>query len=197
MAVLLTAGACALPVPPHSVLLHPLPPSEEGYSLTRGGLVFRDDTWSLSVHPVDWRSAGDFVLVEDGEHGRKLDNSRHLFLGVVIGNRSPEPITFDPALTSAAGSTGEHLRAAGFSAVTPVAASANEPQGVSPVRIFARPRPVLLSPGTTWRCTLVFEVPQNGPRTVILTVPAARSARPEKRLRFVMEAFPGPSVDRQ
>ena len=193
---LLAAGSCTASVPSHSVLLHPMPPAEAGYSLAKGGLAFRDDSWGLTVHPVDWRLAGE-VRRDGTESGRVLDNSRHLFFDLVISNLSSEPRVFDPAQATASDDKGGSLRPAGFTEVAPLTLSEAGTAGRSPFRIFLPPRPGSLPPGTIWRCTLVFEAPRNNPDRVILTVPVARPAGRERPLRFVMEAFPGPSADRK
>lgn len=85
------------------MLLHPIPPTAERYSLSQGALVYTDTGFIVSVRPWDWR------LVEEefrraGEKNpfgsEEGETGRFLFLRIRLENRSSQPLVFNPLRAS-------------------------------------------------------------------------------------------------
>ena len=82
-ALVVVVAACATPKPTGPLLLHPVPPTGEPYSLVQGALVFSGPDFSVSARPWDYRLvAEEFrragVLRELGGEKNRVFLERHI-----------------------------------------------------------------------------------------------------------------------
>ena len=98
------AVSCAAPkAKPGPLLLHPVPPTLEGYALVQGALVFTRPEFSVSARPWDYR----LVVKELREAGAaspfgdtEAEAGRFLFLRVRFENHSNRALVFNPLRAS-------------------------------------------------------------------------------------------------
>lgn len=84
-------------------LVHPVPPTAEGYSLAQGALVFTGPEFTVSARPWDWRLVEKEFrdACENNPFGSKPgDTGRFLFFRVRLENRSTQPLVFNPLRSS-------------------------------------------------------------------------------------------------
>jgi len=89
------------------VLLHPLPPEKEGYTLTKGALVFDSSVFRVTARPVDWRVV-ESELNQEGAFSpfgtKKGSHSPFVFFSLLIENLSDQPLYFSTFRSSVASS---------------------------------------------------------------------------------------------
>lgn len=100
LGVLVACGPRALRGP---LLLHPTPPSVDGYALDQGAIVYSGPEFSVSARPVDYRLvakeaalSGEPSPFGEGEEGA----GRFLFVRVRLENRSKRALVFNPMRAS-------------------------------------------------------------------------------------------------
>ena len=101
LAVLVTA--CATPKPAGPLLLHPVPPTVDKYSLVQGAVVFSGPDFSVSARPWDYRLvAEEFRRTGEPCPFGKDDTEvgRFLFFRVRLENRSARTLVFNPMRAS-------------------------------------------------------------------------------------------------
>ena len=96
-------AACAAPKPTGPMMLHPLPPNLEGYSLTQGAVVYTGPEFTVSARPWDYRLVAE-EFRRSGEPCPFGDSDeavgRFLFLRVRLENRSTRALVFNPMRAS-------------------------------------------------------------------------------------------------
>lgn len=194
-AAVLMAGCCMAPGPPMALLLHPMPPAEDGYTLSRGGLHYASDAYRVSVRPVDWREMEECRVVTRQGKRAKIDASRHVFFAVLFDNLSAAPMRFDPSGATAVTERGVPLAAAGFgeSAVT----APDSPGRGLPVYLQTRSASLSVPSGESREGILAYRVPNRGTTAVTLILNSFSAVPAEKPLHFIFEAFPGSPEERR
>ena len=96
------AASCAVK-PKGPLLLHPVPPTVDKYSLSQGALVFSGPDFSVSARPWDYRLvAEEFQRAGEacpfGEDDEAV--GRFLFFRVRLENRSARTLVFNPMRAS-------------------------------------------------------------------------------------------------
>jgi hypothetical protein len=95
----LLAAACAAPQPKGPILLHPVPPVAERYSLARGALVFSGPEFTVTARPWDGRLVEEEFRLSgepDPFGGTEGDAGGFLFFRVRFENRSGRTLVFNP-----------------------------------------------------------------------------------------------------
>ena len=96
-------AACATPKPAGPMMLHPLPPTLEGYLLSQGAIVFAGPDFTVSARPWDYRLVAE-EFRRSGEPNPFGDTDeavgRFLFLRVRLDNRSARALVFNPMRSS-------------------------------------------------------------------------------------------------
>jgi len=96
-------AACATTKPTGPLLLHPLPPTGEKYSLSQGAIVFSGPDFSVSTRPWDYRLVAE-EFQRAGEPCPFGDDEaavgRFLFFKVRLENRSAHRLVFNPMRAS-------------------------------------------------------------------------------------------------
>jgi len=96
------AAACATK-PTGPLLLHPVPPTLDKYSLAQGALVFSGPDFSVSARPWDYRLVAE-EFRSSGEPcpfgNDETEVGRFLFFRVRLENRSTRTLVFNPMRAS-------------------------------------------------------------------------------------------------
>jgi hypothetical protein len=98
-AIATLVAACAAPKPTGPLMLHPAPPTLEGYSLSQGAIVFTGPDFTVSARPWDYRLvAEEFRRAGESSPFGDSDEAvgRFLFLRVRLENRSARTLVFNP-----------------------------------------------------------------------------------------------------
>lgn len=188
--------ACATPKPTGPLLLHPVPPTAESYSLAQGALVFSGPGFTVAARPWDYRLVAE-EFRGSGEPNPFGDNDeavgRFLFFKVRLENRSARTLVFNPMRASV-------LRE-GESPLVPLENSdlfAFAEEGIADAeargRTFRRvgfDTTVTVRPGQELERYLVFRAPEETAQQVALTLEDLWLDSKSFDLRFTFEAFPG------
>ena len=195
-ALALVVAACATPKPTGPLLLHPVPPTIDKYSLAQGAIVFSGPDFSVSVRPWDYRLvAEEFRRTGEPCPFGKDDTEvgRFLFFRVLLENRSARTLVFNPMRAS--------LRREGEAPVIPLENSdlftftgedlaGAEARG----RAFRRVSfdiTATIRPGQSLERYLVFRSPEEAFKPIGLELDDLWLDTKSFNLNFVFEAFAG------
>lgn len=187
---------CATTKPKGPLLLHPVPPILEDYSLAQGASVFSGPDFSVSVRPWDYRLvAEEFRRTGESSPFGESDEAtgRFLFLRVRLENRSARTMVFNPMRAS--------LLRPGEAPLVPLENSdlfafagekidAAEKQG----RAFRRvcfDITATVRPGQTLERYLVFRSPEEEVKQIALAIDDLWLGPKSFDLKFLFEGFPG------
>ncbi len=194
-ALAMVVAACATK-PAGPLLLHPVPPGLDNYSLAQGAIVFAGPEFSVSVRPWDYR-----LIAEEFRRSGELcpfgddDEAvgRFLFFRVLFENRSTRTLVFNPMRAS--------LLRKGESPLIPMensdlfAFAGEEVAGAEARgRAFRRVSfdiTATIRPGQTLERYLVFRSPPEAIKQVVLEIDDLWLDSKSFDLLFVFEAFPG------
>lgn len=189
-------AACAPTALRGPLLLHPAPPSRDGYALEQGALVFTGPEFTVSARPLDYRVVAKEIALSgepspfgDGEEAA----GRFLFVRLRLENRSARTLVFNPMRAS--------LLAPGEAPLIPVENSdlvmfaGDDLAGAESVaRSFRR----LCFDGTTTvralsatERLLVFPAPEEAGKEMTLAIEDLWLGSASFDLRFAFEVFPG------
>jgi len=195
LAALALTAACATPKHQGPLLLHPVPPTGEGYALEQGALVFSDPELSVSVRPWDYRLVAEEFRISgepspfgDGEEAV----SKFLFLRVRLENRSARTLVFNPMRAS--------LLRRGDSPLLPVEnsdlfmfAGENIADAETRSRTFRRvsfDAAATVRPGQSLERYLVFRAPAVAPKQLVLELDDLWLGSTSLTPHFTLEPFP-------
>lgn len=189
-------AACAPARQPGPLLLHPVPPPVEGYSLAQGAIVFAGPDFTVSARPWDYRlvaqelaAGGGPSPFGDGEEGA----GRFLFVRLRFENRSTRTLVFNPLRAS--------LLQEGEGPLVPLEnsdlfafAGEDLPGAEARGRTFRRiafDGAATVRAGETLERLLVFATPEQMKREVGLALDDLWAGSTSYDLRFPFEAYPG------
>lgn len=187
--------ACAAK-PTGPLLLHPVPPSVDKYSLSQGALVFSGPDFSVSARPWDYRLVAE-EFARTGEpcpFGKdEAEVGRFLFFRVLLENRSARTLLFNPMRAS--------LLREGEAPVLPLensdlfAFAGDDLAGAEArARAFRRvsfDTTATIRPGQTLERYLVFRSPDGAVKKIVLELDDIWLDAKSFGLKFVFETFPG------
>jgi len=190
-------SACATPKPTGPLLLHPVPPTVEKYSLTQGAIVFSGPDFSVSARPWDYRlveeefrRAGEPCPFGDDE----AQVGRFLFFRVRLENRSVRLLVFNPmraSLLREGEAPASPLENSDLFAFAGEDLAGAEARG----RVFRRVSfdiTATIRPGQTIERYLVFHAPEEAAKEqFMLTIDDLWLGTKSFDLKFVFESFPG------
>jgi hypothetical protein len=190
----LLAG-CAAPKAQGPLLLHPVPPTDAGYALSQGAVVFTAPEFTVSARPWDWRLVEE-ELKRSGEPSpfgpEAGDASRFLFIRVRIENRTAQRLYFNPLRAG--------LLRPGEAPIPPLENSdlfafAGEEQREAETlartfRRFCYDAAAAVPPGQTIERYLAFRAPEEA-KLVTLELDDLWLGSKSFTLHFPFEAFPG------
>jgi hypothetical protein len=188
--------ACATPKPTGPLLLHPVPPAAEKYSLSQGAIVFSGPGFSVAARPWDYRLVAD-EFRRAGEPCPFGDDDaqigRFLFFRVLLENRSARTLVFNPMRAS--------LLIEGEAPLTALENSdlfafSGEEQAAAEARGRAFRRvsfdiTATIRPGQSLERYLVFRSPEEPPRQMTLVLDDLWLDTKSFDLNYAFEAFPG------
>lgn len=188
-------AACAAK-PTGPLLLHPVPPLVDKYSLSQGAIVFSGPDFSVSARPWDYRLVAE-EFRRTGEacpFGKdETEVGRFLFFRVLLENRSTRTLVFNPMRAS--------LLRQGEAPVIPLENSdlfafAGEDLAGAEARGRAFRRmcfdiTATIRPGQTLERYLVFRSPDEAMKQVVLELDDLWLDTKSFSLKFVFETFPG------
>ena len=194
-ALALVVAACATK-PTGPLLLHPVPPTVDKYSLAQGALVFSGPEFSVSARPWDYRLVAE-EFRRTGEpcpFGKDdAEVGRFLFFRVRLENRSTRTLVFNPMRAT--------LLREGEAPLIPLensdlfTFSGDDLAGAEGrSRAFRRVSfdiTVTVRPGQSLERYLVFRSPDDAIRQVVLELDDLWLDTKSFGLKFVFEAFPG------
>lgn len=188
--------ACAAPELTGPLLLHPVPPSLERYSLAQGALVFSGTDFSIAVRPWDYRLVAE-EFRSGGEPNPFGDSEeavgRFLFFRVRLENRSAKTLVFNPmraALLREDEAPLVPLENSDLFAFAEEEISSAEARG----RVFRRvgfDSTATVRPGEALERYLVFRSPEGTQKQIALSIEDLWLGSASFDLRFGFEAFPG------
>lgn len=195
-AALAALAACAGQKPQGPLLLHPVPPTVEKYSLSQGAIVFAGPDFTVSARPWDYRlvaaefpSPGEPCPFGDTEAAV----GRFLFFRVRLENASAGTLVFNPLRVS--------LLRKDESPLVPLESSdllmfAGEEAGGAEARGQAFRRvcfdaTATVRPGQALERYLVFRAPEEATKQVVLAIDDLWLGAKSFDLKFTFEAFPG------
>jgi len=178
------------------LLLHPVPPTLEKYSLTQGALVFSGPDFSVSARPWDYRLVAEEFRAAGETCPFGTDDTqvgRFVFFRVRLENRSTRTLVFNPMRASLL-IEGEPplipLENSDLFAFTSEDSTGVEERG----RAFRRTcfdLPVTIRPGQSVERYLVFTSPEDPPQRVAVELGDLWLDSKSFTLHFVFETFPG------
>ena len=194
-------AACAAPKPLSGpLLLHPVPPTREGYTLEQGALVYTDPGFTVSARPWDYRLvAAEFSAAgEPSPFGDTEEEAgRFVFLRVRFENRSPQNLVFNPMRS--------WLLGQGRAPLVPLENSdlfmlVDDKSGQAEARGRAFRRACFdltatVRPGQTLERYLVFTAPTEAAKQFSLAIEDLWLGSASVDLRFNFEVFPGKEPD--
>jgi len=194
LAVVVTA--CAMSKPTGPLLLHPVPPTVDKYSLVQGAIVFSGPDFSVSARPWDYRLvAEEFRRAGEPCPFGKDDTEvgRFLFFRLLLENRSTRTLVFNPMRAS--------LLREGEAPVPPLEnsdlfafAGEDLPGAEALGRAFRRVSfdiTVTIRAGQTLERYLVFRAPEGAITQIVLELDDLWLDTKSFGLNFVFETFPG------
>jgi len=178
------------------LLLHPVPPTAEKYSLSQGAIVFAGPDFSVSARPWDYRLVAE-EFRRSGEQCPFGENDaevgRFLFFRVLLANRSARTLVFNPLRAS--------LLRQGEAPLIPLENSdlfafAGEDRAGAEARGKAFRRvsfdiTATIRPGQTLERYLVFRSPDEALKHIVLELDDLWLDTKSFGLKFVFEVFPG------
>jgi hypothetical protein len=190
----LVASCAAKPSGP--LLLHPVPPTADKYSLSQGAIVFTGPDFSVSARPWDYRLVAE-EFRRSGEPCPFGDDDatigRFLYFRVLLENRSARTLVFNPMRAS--------LLREGEAPLVPLEnsdlftfAGENLAEAEARGRAFRRMSfdiAVTVRPGQTLERYLVFRSPSEAVKQMALAIDDLWLDAKSFDLRFVFETFPG------
>jgi hypothetical protein len=190
----LVAGCAAKLTGP--LLLHPVPPTAEKYTLAQGAIVFAGPDFSVAARPWDYRLVAE-EFRRSGEPCPFGENDaevgRFLFFRVQLDNRSARTLVFNPMRAS--------LLRQGEAPLIPLENSdlfafSGEDQAGAAARGKAFRRvsfdaTATIRPGQSLERYLVFRSPDEADKRIALTIDDLWLDTKSFDLRFVFEVFPG------
>lgn len=189
-------AACATPKPTGPLLLHPVPPTAEGYSLVQGATVFSRPDFTVAARPWDYRLVtGEFRSSGEPNPFGDTDEAvgRFLFFKVRLENRSARMLVFNPMRASVLREDESPLvpleNSDLFAFVEDGIADA-EARG----RVFRRvsfDSTATVRPGQELERYLVFRAPEETATQFTLTLEDIWLDSKSFDLMFTFEAFPG------
>lgn len=195
-ALAVVVAACATLKPTGPLLLHPVPPTVDAYSLVQGALVFSGPDFSVSARPWDYRLvAEEFRRTGEPCPFGKDDTEvgRFLFFRVRLENRSTRTLVFNPMRAS--------LLRENEAPVIPLensdlfAFSGEDLAGAEARgRAFRRVSfdiTVTVRPGQSLERYLVFRSPETSKKPIVLELDDLWLDTKSFDLHFVFEAFAG------
>ena len=195
-AVAALGAACATPAPKGPLLLHPVPPTAEKYSLSQGAIVFAGPDFTVSARPWDYRLVAE-EFRRSGEPSPFGDDEaavgRFLFFRVRLENASKGTLVFNPMRVSLLRANEAPLAPLEnsdifmFTGDDPVAADARG-------RAFRRvcfDTTATIRPGQSIERYLVFRAPEEPTKKVMLVIDDLWLGSTSFTLEFPFEAFPG------
>jgi hypothetical protein len=195
-ALAIAVAACATPKPTGPLLLHPVPPTIDNYSLSQGAIVFSGPNFSVSARPWDYRLVAE-EFRRSGEPCPFGDDEatvgRFLFFRILLENRSTRTLVFNPMRASLL-IEGEAplipLENSDLFAFTGDEPAAAEARG----RAFRRVSfdiTATIRAGKTLERYLVFHSPDAGTKKIALAMDDLWLDAKSYDLRFLFETFPG------
>jgi hypothetical protein len=195
-AVLAAVVAACAAKPTGPLLLHPVPPTVDKYSLTQGAIVFNGPDFSVSARPWDYRLVAE-EFRRTGEpcpFGKdETEVGRFLFFRVLLENRSARTLVFNPMRAS--------LLREGEAPLIPLensdlfAFAGEDLAGAEALgRAFRRVSfdiTVTVRPGQSLERYLVFRSPDEAIQQVVLELDDLWLDTKSFGLNFVFETFPG------
>ena len=189
-------ASCATPKPTGPLLLHPVPPSLERYSLVQGALVFSGPDFSVSARPWDYRLvAEEFRRTGEPCPFGKDDEEvgRFLFFRVRLENRSTGTLVFNPMRASLLRENEAPLAPLENSDIF---AFAGEDLAGAEARgqVFRRMSfdiTATIRPGQSLERYLVFRSPPEFVQRLALEIDDLWLDAKSFTLHFIFEAFPG------
>lgn len=187
-------GACATPKLHGPLLLHPVPPTREGYALVQGAVVFSDPAFTVAARPWDFRLVAE-EFRGTGEPNPFGDSDeavgRFLFLRLRFENRSPQNLVFNPMRA--------WLRSEGGAPLVPLENSdlfmfVEEKTAEARGRAFRRVSfdiTATVRPGRELERYLVFASPAEAGKRFSLAIEDLWLGSTSHDLTFDFEAFPG------
>lgn len=178
------------------LLLHPVPPTADKYSLSQGALVFSGPDFSVSARPWDYRLVAEEFrrtgeLCPFGKDDAEV--GRFLFFRVLLENRSARTLVFNPLRAS--------LLRGGEAPAIPLENSdlfafAGEDLAGAEARARAFRRvsfdtTATIRPGQTLERYLVFRSPETAKRQIVLELDDIWLDTKSFGLKFIFETFPG------
>jgi hypothetical protein len=189
-------AACATVKPTGPLLLHPVPPTVDKYSLAQGALIFSGPDFSVSARPWDYRLvAEEFRRTGEPCPFGKDDTEvgRFLFFRVLLENRSARTLVFNPMRASLQ-RDGEAplipLENSDLFAFTGEDLAGAEARG----RAFRRVSfdiTVTVRPGQSLERYLVFRSPDEAFKPFVLELDDLWLDTKSFNVKFVFEAFKG------
>lgn len=191
-----TLAACAAKKPLGPLLLHPVPPTVENYSLTQGAIVFAGPDFTVSARPWDYRLvasefSGPGEACPFGDTDAAVGN--FLFFRVRLENKSTGTLVFNPLRSS--------LLRKDEAPLVPLETSdllmfAGDEAGGAEARGRAFRRVCFDStasvrPGQALERYLVFRAPKETTKQLVLAVDDLWLGSKSFDLKFTFEAFPG------
>lgn len=178
------------------LLLHPVPPATEAYSLERGALVFSGPDFTVSARPWDYRLVAEEFPGDRGPNpfGDGVDAAgRFMFFRVRLENRSTRTLVFNPMRSSLLFPDEAPLGALEFSDFF-VFAGEDITEAEARGRVFSRvgfDGAATVRAGQDLERYLVFRAPREAAKTAILAIDDLWLGPTSFDLKFVFEAFPG------
>jgi hypothetical protein len=191
--LLALCSACATSGP---LLLHPVPPTQEQYSLSQGAIVYAGPDFSVSVRPWDYRLLADEYRAAGEACPFGVDNAqvgRFFFFRVRIENRSTRTLVFNPMRSSVLREGEapliplENSDLFAFMADDLAAAEGR-------AKAFRRTCfdiTATIRPGQTLERYLVFNAPEEVPKQLLLELNDLWLDTKSFSLKFLFDAFPG------
>jgi hypothetical protein len=195
-AVLPLVAACATQKPTGPLLLHPVPPTLEGYSLLQGAIVFSGPGFTVSARPWDYRLVAE-EFRRSGEPSPFGDSDeavgRFLFLKVRFENRSARTLVFNPMRSSLLRETEAPLLPLENSDLFAFAGD-NIADAEAQGRVFRRVSfdiTATVRPGQTLERYLTFRAPEESGKPMVFVIEDLWLGGTSFELTFPFEAYPG------
>jgi hypothetical protein len=190
----LCAG-CAAPKLQGPLLLHPVPPARDNYTLEQGAVVYTDPRFVVSARPWDYRVVAQ-EFRDAGEPNPFGDTDeqvgRFLFLRVRLVNRSQQNLVFNPMRAWLLGEEGAPLLPLENSDLFMLRDADGQSEALG--RAFRRVSfdiTATVRPGQTLERYLVFATPAEPAKLYSLVIEDLWVGAASLELRFGFEAFPG------
>jgi len=194
-AALAVLASCATK-PTGPLLLHPVPPTVEKYSLSEGAIVFAGPDFNVSARPWDYRLVAEEFRLSGEECPFGKDDAevgRFLFFRVRLENRSMRTLVFNPMRAS--------LLRQGEAPLIPLENSdlfafagddlaGAEARGKAFRRVSFDITATIRS-GQTLERYLVFRSPEDAVKLIVLELDDLWLDTKSFDLMFVFETFPG------